>query len=458
MTIRTDRILPQDLNAEAAVLSAMIVDNNVVPRAIELLQEDHFYRNSHRLIFGTIIDMFELSIEVDIITLIDKLKQASDKKTHKNHLEMVGGESFINDLSDVVLSGANIEYHANIVLEKALLRQLIIASNSILEKSYRADSPVDDIVDAAEQAIFQIAERPNKKTFMSLHDLMPGTIKHIEETANSKKSVFGVPSGFNELDRFIGGFRPGQLVILAARPAMGKTSFALNLAFNAAYHFDKKVGIFTMEMESEELLMRMLSSASEVSMDNMLKGYGMDEKKIFRISGVAQALSEKDVYIDDNGSNTILDVRAKSRRLKAELQGLDMILIDYLQLMSSRGRSESRQQEISEISRNLKILAKELGIPIIALSQLNRGVEGRDDKRPKLSDLRESGAIEQDADIVMFIYRDEVYNQADKDGAPLDNEGKAEIIISKNRHGSIGTVHLTFLKQFTSFRDVSQYE
>ncbi len=458
MTVRTDRILPQDLNAEAAVLSAMIVDNNVVPRAIEMLLEEHFYRNAHRIIFQTISDLFETSIEVDIITLIDKLKQKNDKKSHRNHLEMVGGEAFINELSDVVLSGANIEYHANIVLEKALLRQLIVTSNSILESSYRADSPVDDIVDSAEQAIFKIAERPNRKTFMSLHDLMPDTIKHIEETAASKKSVFGVPSGFTDLDRFIGGFRAGQLVIIAARPAMGKTSFALNLAFNAAYHFDKKVGIFTMEMESEELLMRMLSSASEVSMDNMLKGYGMDEKKIFRISGVAQALSEKEIHIDDNGSNTILDIRAKTRRLKAELQGLDLILIDYLQLMSSRGRQESRQQEISAISRNLKILAKEVGIPIIALSQLNRGLEGRDDKRPKLSDLRESGAIEQDADIVMFIYRDEVYHQADKDGNQLDNDGKSEIIISKNRHGAIGTVHLTFLKQFTSFRDATQHE
>ncbi len=439
------RQLPNDINAEAAVLSAMMIDNYVVARAIEMLEDDHFYRTSHQVIFKALSSLFESNIEIDIITLIDQLK------TNKE-LDKIGGEQFINDLSDVVLSGANIEYHANIVLEKALLRQLITASNKIIENCYNADQSVDDIVDSAEQSIFQIAERPNRKAFQSIGSVIPETIKNIEETAATKKSVLGVPSGFMDLDRRIGGFRPGQLIVLAARPSMGKTSLALNIASNAAVRYEKKIGIFTMEMESDELLMRMLSSASEVSMDNMLKGYGMNEKKILRIAGAAEVLSEKQIYIDDNGSNTILDVRAKTRRLKAELKGLDLIIIDYMQLMSLKRNRENRQQEISEISRSLKVLAKEMGVPIIALSQLNRSLENREDKRPKLADLRESGAIEQDADIVMFIYRDEVYNEE------TEKPGIAEIIIGKNRHGAIGKLELKFYSEFTSFRDANEYE
>ncbi|MDP8204358.1 MAG: replicative DNA helicase [Candidatus Tenebribacter mawsonii] len=445
MAKRIERQVPNDINAEAAVLSAMMIDTYSVAKAIEMLDVTHFYRKSHQTIFKTICELFESNIEIDIITLIDKIKTAKQ-------LEEIGGESFINELSDVVLSSANIEYHADIVLKKALLRQLIEASNKIIEGCYVSDREVEDIVDEAEQMIFNIAERPNRKSFEWIHNIISKTVKNIEETAASKKNVLGVPSGFIALDRKLGGLRPGQLIIVAARPAMGKTSFALNLASNAAVQYDKKVGIFTMEMESDELLMRMMSSASEVSMDNMLKGFGMNQKKMLRIAGAAEVLSGKEIYIDDTGANTILDIRAKTRRLKAEIKGLDLIIIDYMQLMSSSRNRENRQQEISEISRSLKILAKELGLPVIALSQLNRGVEGRDDKRPKLSDLRESGAIEQDADIVMFIYRDEVYNEQ------TEEPGIAEIIIGKNRHGAIGKIKLRFLQEFTAFRDLNEYE
>jgi replicative DNA helicase len=445
MAKKIQREAPKDINAEAAVLSAMMLDNFAVAKSIEMLDKDHFYRPSHKMIFENMIELFEENIEIDIITLIDKLKT-------NNQLEAVGGEAFINELSDVVLSSANIEFHANIVLERALLRQLIETSGKIIEKCYASDEAVDDIVDRAEQMIFNIAERPGKKAFQSISEIIPATIKNIEETATSKKSVLGVPTGFMDLDRKIGGFRPGQLIIIAARPAMGKTSLALNIASNAAVRYDKKVGVFTMEMESDELLMRMLSSASEVSMDEMLKGYGMNEKKILRIAGAAEVLSEKEIYVDDSGSNTILDIRAKTRRLKAELKGLDLVIIDYMQLMSVRRNRENRQQEISEISRNLKVLAKELSIPIVTLSQLNRGLESREDKRPKLADLRESGAIEQDADIVLFIYRDEVYNEE------TEFPGMAEIIVGKNRHGAIGKIELRFLSEFTSFRDKNEYE
>ncbi|MDP8269484.1 MAG: replicative DNA helicase [Candidatus Tenebribacter davisii] len=445
MAKRIERQVPNDINAEAAVLSAMMIDTYSVAKAIEMLDVEHFYRKAHQTIFKTICELFESNIEIDIITLIDKLKI-------NKQLDTIGGKAFINELSDVVLSSANIEFHANIVLKQALLRQLIEASNKIIEGCYASDKDADQIVDEAEQMIFNIAERPDRKSFEWIHNIISATVKNIEETAASKKSVLGVPSGFIDLDRRLGGLRPGQLIIVAARPAMGKTAFALNLASNAAVQYDKKVGIFTMEMESNEILMRMMSSASEVSMDNMLKGFGMNQKKMLRIAGAAEVLSTKEIYIDDTGANTILDIRAKTRRLKAEIKGLDLIIIDYMQLMSASRNRENRQQEISEISRSLKILAKEIGIPVIALSQLNRGLESRDDKRPKLSDLRESGAIEQDADIVMFIYRDEVYNEE------TEEPGIAEIIIGKNRHGAIGKIKLRFLQEFTAFRDLNEYE
>ena len=442
MKANQGRQSPRDLNAEAAVLSAMMVDTYAMARAVEMLNDEHFDSSVHKKVFRSLVELFEKNIEIDLITLIDKLRE-------KNWLEDVGGEAFINDLSDIVMSGGNIEYHAKIVLDRALLRELIVASQKIIEECYKSDFPVEEIVDEAEQSIFKVAERPGTQSFVKINDIIPETLKSIEEIAQTKKSYSGVPTGFPDLDRRIGGFRAGQLIVIAARPAMGKTSFALNIAFNAAMYHDKKVGIFTMEMEGQELLMRLISSASEVSMDSMLKGYGINEKKILRITQVAEALSEKDIYIDDNGANTILDIRAKTRRLQSKLKGLDMIIIDYMQLMSVKRNRENRQQEISEISRSLKILAKELSLPVIALSQLNRGVESRDDKRPKLSDLRESGAIEQDADLVMFIYRDIVYNE--------DSEMKnvAEIIIGKNRHGALGKTELMFQGECTAFRSLS---
>ncbi len=451
MPERVERTLPKDLNAEAAVLSAMLIDPSAVAKAIEKLGEEHFYHSPHKYIFRAISELFEENTEIDVITLMNRLER-TEVKTRKgtetaNLLEKAGGKQYIIELSDVVLSGANIEYHANIVLDKALLRMLIQKSTEIIESSYSQDMPIDDIIDGAEQAIFSIAERSNLKSFIKVTDIIPETLQNIEDVAANKTNVLGVPTGFYDLDAKTGGFRKGQFIVLAARPAMGKTALALNVAFNAAVHHNLKVAIFTMEMACEEILMRMLSSNSEVSMDNMLKGFGMTQDKLREITRVADAFHTKDIYIDDTGTNTALDIRAKSRRLKAELGGLDLIIIDYLQLMSSKRNRDNRQQEISEISRALKVLAKELGLPVIALSQLNRGLENRDDKRPRLADLRESGAIEQDADIVMFIYRDEYYN---KESEEL---GIAEVIIGKNRHGAVGTVKLEFIGEITCFRN-----
>jgi replicative DNA helicase len=436
-----ERTQPFDINAEAAVLSAMLIDSYAVAKALEGLKEEHFYRSSHKIIFRMIQNLFEEHTEIDIITLINRLER-------EDLLEKVGGSVYINELSDVVMSSANLDYHAKIVLEKALLRQLITASNSIIEHCYDADKPVDEIVDEAEQAIFAVAERPWSRAFVKISDIIPQTLKNIEEVAKTRSSMVGISSGFTDLDNKIGGFRPGQFIVIAARPAMGKSSLALNMAFNAAMYHDKKIGIFTMEMANDELLMRMISSAAEVRMDDMIKGYGMNDAKIMRITQAADALTRKPLFIDDTGTNTALDIRAKSRRLMAEIGGLDMLIIDYLQLMTSPRNRDNRQQEISEISRAMKILAKELKIPIIAISQLNRAVDNRPSKKPMLSDLRESGAIEQDADIVMLIFREEYYFPENE-----EKKGIAEIIIAKNRHGSTGIIEMQFKSEFTTFAD-----
>ncbi|HQQ68470.1 MAG TPA: replicative DNA helicase, partial [Candidatus Cloacimonadota bacterium] len=393
-----------------------------------------------------ICELFNDGIEVDPLTVINRLER-------NNHLEKVGGIPFINEIADFVVSSANFDYHLNIVVEQALLRHLIVACNGIIENCYSSTAPVKTVVDEAEQAIFAIAELPQNQGFIRFDQLSGEVLHNIDTIASTKVPVTGIGTGFSDLDRLTGGFRPGQFIIIAARPAMGKTSLALNIASHAAVNLKKKVAIFTMEMAADEVIMRMFSSASEVNMESMLKGYGMNEEKLIRIMQASEVLSSKQIYIDETGTNTPLDIRAKTRRLAAEIGGLDLILIDYLQLMGLSKERDNRQQEISEISRALKILAKDMRIPVVALSQLNRMLENRDDKRPRLADLRESGAIEQDADLVMFIYRDEYYYK-EKSEKP----GIAEIIVGKNRHGSTGSVDLGFDREFTLFRNLDTHE
>jgi len=444
---QTDRTLPADINAEAALLSAMLIDSDVVSKGIEKIKEEYFYRNAHKIIFRTMQELFFEGIEIDQLTLINRLER-------NNLLEKVGGIPYINEIADFVVSSANFDYHLNIVTDQALLRHLILASNGIIENCYTSAKPVKTIVDEAEQAIFAIAELPSHQGFVRFDQISQEVLDNIDKIASTKIPVTGVSSGFGDLDRFTGGFRPGQFIIIAARPAMGKTSLALNIAANAAVNLNKKVAIFSMEMAADEVIMRMFSSASEVKMDGMLRGYGMNEEKLIRIMQASEVLSSKHIYIDDSGTNTPLDIRAKTRRLAAEIGGLDLVLIDYLQLMTLNREKDNRQQEISEISRALKILAKDMKIPVVALSQLNRAAESREDKRPKLADLRESGAIEQDADLVMFIYRDEYYYPE-----TTQKPGIAEIIISKNRHGATGNLELGFENEFTLFRPLeTKYE
>ncbi len=443
MSQTTDRVLPYDVNAEAAVLSAMMLDNVAASTAISELEDKYFYRTAHKLIFQTMKELYRDSIEIDLVTLSARLQP-------NNMIEKVGGSDYLNKVSDFVLSTANLSYHLKLVKEKALLRELIVTSNNIIEKCYSAEENVEEIVDGAEQMIYDVTNKRSGSYFKDIASIMGTTLENINEVATSHTSVIGVSTGFTDLDRKTGGFKSGQLIILAARPAMGKTALALNIAFNAITHHNKKVAIFTMEMEGDELLKRMLSAASEVPMDAILKGFGMTEDKMMRITNYGMMLSEKKLFIDDSGTNSPLDIRAKLRRLKAETKGLDLVLIDYLQLMSSQRFKDNRQQEIAEISRSLKILAKELEVPVIALSQLNRGLESRTDKRPQLADLRESGAIEQDADMVMFIYRDEYYNEDSPE------KGIAEVIIGKNRHGAVGTTKLLFVPHLTAFRNLER--
>lgn len=438
----SDRALPSDVNAEAAILSAMLIDPDVVSKAIEKVKEEYFYRNANKAIFRTMQELFNESIEIDTLTLIDRLER-------NNLLEKVGGIPYINEIVDTVVSSANFDYHLKIVTDQALLRLLIVAANGIIESCYGSALPAKSIVDDAEQAIFNIAEFQQKQGFLRIDEVSKEVLDTIDQIASTKKPVVGVGTGYYDLDHLVGGFRPGQFIIVAARPAMGKTAFALNIATHAAVNLGKKVAIFTMEMAADEVIMRMFASTSEVNMESMMKGFGMNEERLIRIMQASEILSTRPIYIDESGTNTPLEIRAKTRRLSAEVGGLDLIIIDYLQLMSLSRERDNRQQEISEISRALKILAKDMKIPVVALSQLNRSVETRDDKRPRLADLRESGAIEQDADLVMFIYRDEYY-YPDKTEKP----GIAEIIVSKNRHGSTGSVDLGFTREITLFRNI----
>jgi len=438
----SERSLPADINAEAALLSAMLIDSEVVSKGLDKLREEFFYRKANKLIFRTMQELFSDNIEIDALTLINRLQR-------NNLLEKVGGVPYINELVDFVVSSANFDYHFNIVWDQALLRQMILTCNQIIETCYSANKPVRTIVDEAEQSIFAIAEIPKHQGFQRIGELTPEVVTMIDKVASTRIPMVGVSSGFGDLDKMTGGFRAGQFVIIAARPAMGKSAFALNMASYAAVNLNKKVAVFTMEMSAEELILRLFSTAAEVSVDSMLKGFGMNEERLTRIQQAADALSSKHIYIDDSGTNSPLEIRAKTRRLQAELGGLDLVIIDYIQLMTSTKPRDNRQQEISEISRALKIMAKDLHLPVIALSQLNRMLENREDKRPRLADLRESGAIEQDADLVMFIYRDEYYNP-EKTQTP----GIAEIIIGKNRHGQTGFIELGFAKEYTQFRSI----
>ena len=434
----SDRLPPQSIEAEISVLGAMLLDKSAVGTALELLDENCFYRKSHQRIFRAIIGLFERNEPADLITVSEELKR-------RDHLEEAGGRAYIASLLDNVATAANISHHASIVQEKAIIRRLIEVATQIASQSYGQVEDVDNLLDQAEHQIFAIAERRLRRGFIPLERVLHDAFEKVEKLHDRKGAVIGVPSGFKKLDELTAGFQPGDLVIIAGRPSMGKTAFALNVARNAAVDHKVPTAVFSLEMASYQLAQRLLCSEARVDAHRVRAGTLPDQDWQKLSIGVGN-LAEAPIFIDDSPMLTVLEIRAKARRLQAE-RNIGMVIVDYLQLMQGPRGSESRQQEISVISRSLKSLAKELQVPILALSQLSRAVEVRGgDRRPQLSDLRESGALEQDADVVLFIYRGERYYPDDQE---LKN--KAEVIIGKQRNGPTGTVHLTFMSQYTSF-------
>ncbi len=447
---RYDREPPFSLEAEVSVLGGLLLDADAMTRIEDVVDDTMFFREGHRVIFRAMRTLHTRNQAIDVVTLGDHLTGAGE-------LERSGGLEYLSELLDVVPTAANISYHARIVRDKALLRRLIDVSTKIIQDAYQpGDRSVEELVDEAEKNVFQVAESHDRGGFVWIKDLLWDTIEQIEERQKSGSSITGVPSGYPTLDKMTTGFQKGDLVIVAARPSMGKTSWVLNVAQNAAISHGRSVAIFSLEMSKEQLVHRLLCSEARVDAQRLRLGR-LTQSDFQRIATAAGKLNSSQIWIDDSPGGTVLDMRAKARRLKAEAEGgLGLIVIDYLQLMGGSGRVESRQQEVSQISRGLKGLARELEVPVVALSQLSRGPEQRTDHRPQLSDLRDSGSIEQDADLVMFLYRPEYYSSSgqDEDGNSL--EGKAELIISKQRNGPTGTIEMYFHKAYTRFDEMAR--
>jgi len=452
MTLDMRKVPPHSLEAEMSILGGILLDNEAINRSLEILRPDEFYRESHRKIFRAMIDLSNSGEPCDLITLATILKK-------KGELEDVGGAAYLSTLVDYVPTAANIAYYCKIVKEKAISRYLITAATDIVTRSFSDVTDVDELLDNAQKVIFEISENKLRPAFFPVKDILKDTIRNIEKLYEKKEHVTGVPTGFLDLDGMTAGFQKGDLIIVAGRPSMGKTAFALNLGQHAAMHADQKrgVAIFSLEMSKEQLVTRLLCSESKIDASRLRTGHLL-ETDWGRLMNGAGKLHDALIYIDDSPAISVLEMRAKCRRLKAD-KDIGIIIVDYLQLMRGGANSESRQQEISEISRSLKALAKELDIPVVALSQLNRGLESRTDKRPMMSDLRESGAIEQDADVIMFVYRDAVYCEACKrrDGSCTieGHDRNAEIIIGKQRNGPIGSVNLIFNGEYTKFENKS---
>ncbi len=454
---RHDRIPPQNLEAEVAVLGAILQDSEALLKAIDALRPDHFYKDAHRRIFDAALALFARNEPVDLITLTDELRRRGD-------LESVGGGAALAALLEAVPTAANVAYHARIVRDKALLRHLIATATDLVGMGYEDAESVDDLLDLAETRIFAISEDKVSRAFIPVKDILKGTFEHIERLYERQAHITGVPTGFSDLDELTSGLQPADLIIVAGRPSMGKTSFALNVAANAAKADPPTpVAVFSLEMAKEQLVQRMLCTEARVDSHRLRTGK-LGARDWPELTKAAGRLSEMPIYIDDTPAITTLEIRAKARRLKAEGK-LGFIIVDYLQLIRGRGRVESRQQEISEISRGLKALAKEVNVAVMALSQLSRAVESRTPPRPQLSDLRESGAIEQDADVVAFLYRKGFYQaqerarKSEAAGLAEETEGEdrtTEVIISKQRNGPTGSVFLSFLREYTRFEELEQ--
>lgn len=440
-----ERVPPQNIEAEQAVLGAMLIDKEAIAKATEVLSADDFYREAHRVIFSAMLELYNKNEAVDMVTVTEILKR-------DNKLEDIGGIAYITSLANVVLTAANVKYHADIVAEKSVLRQLVRVSTEIAAMGYEANEDVGTLLDTAESRILEISNRKKKTDFTAIKDVLMDSVQSIESLLQNKGGLTGLPAGFADLDKLTSGLHPSDFIILAARPSMGKTALALNIVQNVALRAHKVIGgeprsvaFFSLEMSKEQLVNRMLCAEAGIDSQRLRVGEMHDEDWP-HLWDACDTMSRAKIYIDDTAGITAMDMRSRARRLKAE-HGLDLIVVDYLQLMQGSGMrnySGDRQQEVSEISRSLKALARELDVPVLALSQLSRSVESRQVKRPMLSDLRESGSLEQDADIVAFLYREDYYN-------PETENKHTELIIAKHRNGPVDTVNLFFQKQFTKF-------
>jgi replicative DNA helicase len=438
------KLPPHSIEAEESVIGGILLDNNALDRAIELIHPEDFYREAHRKIMRAVLDLSERHEPVDLVTLADMLRS-------KQELQDVGGAAYLAELAERVPTAANVAHYARIVKDKAILRALIQTAGEISMRGYEAPGDVEGFLDEAEHRIFALAERKTRPSFFRLKDVVVESMKAVEQLYERQQLVTGVPTGFTDLDKKTAGLQPSDLIIVAGRPSMGKTAFALNIAQHAALEAGTGVAVFSLEMSKEQLVFRMLCSEARVDQSKVRAGYAAN-KDYPKLALAADRLSEAPIYIDDTPALGILELRAKSRRLKRDRDAnLGLVIVDYLQLMKGI-ESDSREQEISSISRSLKALAKEIGVPVIALSQLNRQVESRTEKKPVMADLRESGAIEQDADVIMFLYREWVYNPKTAD------ERSAEVIIGKQRNGPTGTVPLTFFSEYTRFENRAEDE
>ena len=436
------RVPPHDLSAEKAVLSALLVDNRAFHEVTLEVKAEDFYHPAHQILYKAMVAIHDDQNPVDLITLSNRLNT-------QKRLDAIGGTVYLAEIADFEATAANIVHHARIVRDKAVKRHLIQVATEIVEVGYEESEAAEHLLDIAESKIFDISKEKSRTSFAGLHDEMPGTFDYVEAIMNRGGELTGLPTGFRDLDEITGGLQPGELIIIASRPSMGKTALALNMARNAALDHQKKVAIFSLEMTTRSLILRLLASEAEIDFSTLRKGF-LANSAYRRLTEAGDKLSRAEIWIDDSGMATILEIKAKCRRLKAE-RGLDLVVVDYLQLASADGRMDRKDLEIAEISRGLKALAKELQLPVMALSQLNRGPEQRnpDQRRPILGDLRESGAIEQDADVIAFIYRDVVYNKETEDPK------LAELEIAKQRNGPTGTVKLHFEGRFARFENRS---
>ena len=436
---------PQNIEAEQALLGTILLQDKSLLKIIETLNADDFYRDAHKNIYRAMVQLFENREPHDLITVTSLLRD-------QNKLEQIGGAAYLASLTDIIPFSGTLVHHARIVRQKSVLRRLIRTTSDVAARCYQEQDDIDSLVDEAEQTIFEIARSKKGQGFEPMSTIVPRAFERIEKLFERKEHVTGVATGFPDLDKMTAGLQPSDLIVVAGRPSMGKTALAMNMAQHAAIVDKNPVAVFSLEMSMDQLALRMLCSLGRVDSQRIRTGrlQQRDWPNLTRATGM---LSDAPIFIDDSAAMTVLEMRAKARRLKAEYD-LGMVIVDYLQLMKGRSNTENRAQEISEISRSLKAMAKELKVPVVALSQLNRSLESRTDKRPQLSDLRESGAIEQDADVIIFIYRDEVYKQAPDN----PNRGIAEIIVGKQRNGPIGTVKLTFLAEYTTFETYTSIE